>query len=463
MLNRREMLKHTALGAAGLSLTPFLQNMRAIASGNPAKLPKRFVFFLTGHGIGSQYLMPDDVYLPKAAESKKYDERRPDQHWDLYGDKVDNRSLAEIELPEWLASLNPIKDKVTCVLGLSGRMCSGFHSAGYGTLGAQRAQSKQMPKAETIDGALSKHLGGIFPHLGLRSGRVSALGPNVPLPAYGEPLEVYNNLFGVIAPDANAKAQQQVNSTLLDFMAADVKRFQRDLPTAEREKIEPYLLAYERMGQRHRTLLSMKDELRRLSPQAPPVIQKGSTTWEDAMEMHCELATNALIAGLCNVITINMDAGGIDEYVGGYSKRSGFETPTYWHGTGHSAEFGTRIGPFRYNVGQMAKMALALEAIPEADGTMLDNTLMLAVSMSGAVHHTDCTEFPMLLVGGGFGNLRTGRYLQYPHWGQSGNRTIGNMYTTLLHAAGAPRDGFNFLDISMDEKPQREPLAELLA
>jgi hypothetical protein len=61
------------------------------------------------------------------------------------------------------------------------------------------------------------------------------------------------------------------------------------------------------------------------------------------------------------------------------------------------------------------------------------------------------------------GRLKTGRYLHYPSYGQAGNRTIGSLYTTLLHAAGAPRDGFGQIDLKLPKAGQDEPLAELLA
>ncbi len=55
-----------------------------------------------------------------------------------------------------------------------------------------------------------------------------------------------------------------------------------------------------------------------------------------------------------------------------------------------------------------------------------------------------------------------GRYLQYPGYGKQGHRTIGNLYNTLMHAAGKPQDEFGQLDVNLDASLQRGPLPELL-
>lgn len=64
-----------------------------------------------------------------------------------------------------MSALEPYKDKLTLIQGLSGRMMGGNHEAGFGALGAYNA--KRWPRDETIDWALAKHLGEVVPHVGL--------------------------------------------------------------------------------------------------------------------------------------------------------------------------------------------------------------------------------------------------------------------------------------------------------
>ena len=44
-------------------------------------------------------------------------------------------------------------------------------------------------------------------------------------------------------------------------------------------------------------------------------------------------------------------------------------------------------------------MAEKLNAIPEGNGTMLDNTLIVYVSDNSDKHHSSATEWPMVVLG----------------------------------------------------------------
>ena len=112
---------------------------------------------------------------------------------------------------------------------------------------------------------------------------------------------------------------------------------------------------------------------------------------------------------------------------------------------------------------QVAKLAAKLDAVKEGDGTMLDNTLIVFMSDSGDDHHPRLYNWPMVLIGNLGGRLKTdGRYLEFPGYGKTNHSTIASLYTTLLHAAGAPRDSFGQDDISLSGTEQGAPLQTLL-
>src|SRR5262249_3653648 len=118
----------------------------------------------------------------------------------------------------------------------------------------------------------------------------------------------------------------------------------------------------------------------------------------------------------------------------------------------------------RFNIGLMAKLADRLKAVPEGNGTMLDNTCMVFLSDAAECHHSTCFEWPMVILGNLGGKLKTGgRYIEIPRYGRTGHKTIANLYCTFLHAAGAPRDKFGTLDREISAETQTGPIAELLA
>ena len=84
--------------------------------------------------------------------------------------------------------------------------------------------------------------------------------------------------------------------------------------------------------------------------------------------------------------------------------------------------------------------------MPEGNGTMLGNTLIIYLSDAAEKHHGNCLECPFILLGG-----LAGRYLQYPGYGTEGHRTVGK-----------PQDQFGRLDVNLAKGLQRGPLPELL-
>ena len=81
---------------------------------------------------------------------------------------------------------------------------------------------------------------------------------------------------------------------------------------------------------------------------------------------------------------------------------------------------------------QLAKFIRRLEAVPEGDGTMLDNTLIVYLSDSAEGHHPVCQEWPFVLIGDLGGRLTSSQplpKLSLATWyGNQGHRTIANLY-----------------------------------
>ncbi len=62
------------------------------------------------------------------------------------------------------------------------------------------------------------------------------------------------------------------------------------------------------------------------------------------------------------------------------------------------------------------------------------------------------------------GKLKTnGRFLEYPSYGKPGHKSIGTLYTSLLHAVGDEQDKFGNIDLAIDKDATHGPLSEILA
>ena len=314
-------------------------------------------------------------------------------------------SLAERELPVSLQALTPFKDQLTILQGLSGKMCRGGHSAWYGALGCYHTGNEGnpgRPVSATIDGALAGALPSIFPHIGLTLGGkvlsgvknsvvypgISALGANRPLPYQASPAMAYKTLFGTVASGREAQAEQGVQTMLLDHMVGDVKRLRREIGSADGEKLDHYLAAFEGLRDRRRSLKGLEAKIR---SHAPVVTDKFSSEVEtDRIEAHFDIAAAALISGISNVITVRADTLEVTYRGLGISK--------HVHGLGHSesvdgmtpVEARRRIRTFHLE--QIGRVAEKLKAVPEGDGTMLDNTMIVYLSDAAEKHHGSCIE-----------------------------------------------------------------------
>ena len=110
-------------------------------------------------------------------------------------------------------------------------------------------------------------------------------------------------------------------------------------------------------------------------------------------------------------------------------------------------------------------LAARLKAVPEGNGTMLDNTMIVYLSDTADAHQSFRREWPFVVVGGKNLKLKTaGRYLRYPTYGNKGHKTIGNWYNTILQASGFPAQTyFGQPDPSLKDLDLKGPLTELLS
>jgi len=96
----------------------------------------------------------------------------------------------------------------------------------------------------------------------------------------------------------------------------------------------------------------------------------------------------------------------------------------------------------RYYVSNLAYLASRLDAMPEGEGTVLDNTCLLYLSNMWSGSRHDNTKLPVLTVGGLGGTLKTGRVLDYTEAGDP-NRKLCSLHLSLMECMGVslPRFG----------------------
>ncbi len=448
LINRRTALKGISLGSGVVALSPFIKRTSA-AEG--AQTPKRFVFVVKSSGLQGDYLNPEGL-----------------KHG---GDVLVDESLEGRKLSDSMKSLEPFKDKLTIIQGLSGKMTNSGHSAHYGALGGFKASAHAPPLFATIDGHLSETFPSVFNHIGFKMGEgsqgttfpaISAKGKGKQLPFQQNPLSAFENLFGSILEGGNLKKKYTRTGNVLDAMSDDIKLLQKNLPAQEREKLGHYLDGFEALRDRRIKLVSMQKVLKENAPELDDKYSSSVKTHH--LEAHFDMASAALISGLTNVVTVHADDLNC--------VYSGIGVGNNVHAIGHGAGYATlssqdcRDAIRTFHIELIAGMAKKLSRVPEGDGTMLDNTIIVYTSDNGANHHSFGFDWPMFVLGNAGGALKSkGRYLAYPRYGtRNHNHTICNWFTTLCHIAGVPQDLFGQPDMALGKlEDQQGPLQELLA
>ncbi len=463
---RREFLKFAGIGASSLALTPFLQHAETHANGDVSALPKRFVFVVRGNGLRPYGIVPEG--LEECGKNR------------FTTKSVVDQSLAKRSLHPTMKSLEPFKKQLTIIQGLSSRICKGPHGGHFGVLGAYTSGDHAPPRRETIDVTISKKFPSIFPHLAFHIGSkpedqiryldISARAKNSRTPAYASPKLAYKDIFGAVLSDDRAKLEVQANQNLMDFLVDDVKRIKKQLGASEKEKLDHYLHGFEALRDRQAKLTDMKGSL---AKHAPPMDDKYTSEIEThRLEAHFDLSAAALITGLTNAITIRADE--LDVRYQGFEHSRMKEISL--HEIGHTAdtegttdrydsnwkqgrEMRDKIRTFQMKL--LAGLAGKLQTVPEGNGTMLDNTLIVFFSDAGSQHHTNYNNMPTIVIGNMGGVLRPGRYLHYPSYNKPGHRIFANLLMSILHAAGLPGETYGDPDRGLNtEIDQSGPLAE---
>ena len=90
----------------------------------------------------------------------------------------------------------------------------------------------------------------------------------------------------------------------------------------------------------------------------------------------------------------------------------------------------------RYHVSTLAYFAQKLRSIPEGDGNLLDNSLILYGTNMGNSNQHQHYDVPHILVGGAGGKLKGNRHLAY----ERKSVTSGNLLLSLLDMYGINKD-----------------------
>ncbi len=449
-LNRRSLLR----GAAGTALAlPWLEAMQPERRGlaQAAKAPKRFIVFMTSNGTFPERFWP---MLPGQAE---YPVDKPPSSAFFSGPSA--LDITDHVMGPSLKSLERYRSDVTFVEGLnsSGNVghahwsCSltGQHNEGGGY---------ESGGGISLDQQIANHLGADTKFKSLQLGVLNRTdgGPNswfgqkMPALAENNPKRVFDRVFaevGAVDTTAVDRLRRQRKS-VLDAAVGQIGDLRTQLGAADRAKLQNYTDSLREVE------LRLTNATGGVHCEKPSIETGSGEAWEFEssnapllMKTQLDLLAMSLACDLTRVITLSF----------GYSASSmtlpwlGINT-TYHDGLSHAPDndAGAQANLAKadeWTAQQFVSLIERLKAIPEGDGTVFDNSVILWTNEMSKGNSHDADNIPIVLAGTAQGFFRSGRYVRLERKGEPRNgrppgRWTNDLLVTLQHSMGIDAPSF---------------------
>ena len=366
-----------------------------------------------------------------------------------------------LELSPILQPLAAFKDRLVVITGLDNRPAlalQGEPAGGHGRIGAAFLTGVHAKPTEgadfragiSIDQIAAARLGNETElaslELGLEStdlagacdvgfscayvNTLSWRSPTNPLPMENNPRTVFERLFGDSAStDSSARrARIQSDRSLLDSVTEKIADLQRGLGSPDRVKLTEYLDAVRDIERR---IQKAEGQSARELPALNAPSGSIPSSFDEYAKVMLDLQVLAYQTDLTRVITFMIGKE--------LSNRTYPEigVPDPHHPLSHHQNDAQKLEKLSrvqtLHAGLLAYYLEKLAATPDGDGSILDNLVLLYGSGMGDSNMHDPRNLPLLIAGGGAGQIRGGRHLRYPK-----ETPLTNLYTAMLEKVGVP-------------------------
>ena len=430
MKTRRNFIKMPAVGAGCLAAMPHLSTLQAASHSNSGIA--RFIFLRKSNGTAPEWLNP------------------PSLKGEAGGEEALEADLDKHELAEWMQPLNKHKENLTILQNLSARMCGMGHSTYQSPLTVSKTSQRinTIPRA-SIDVMLGSMFNSPFGHIeftcdGNQTGIVrglSSIGPKQPTTAFASPGAAFKNLFSLALDDNDSLVKNKLSHDLNSFIAKNAN--------SNHLSSEGYSNSIESLIDRNKKLISMTDKLKKHLPKLSKDVLSDKYTQVEKQHAFVDVILSSLYAGLTNSVTLTLDT--LETTYDGL-----LDSTIKLHPLGHNTGFSgltpmqTRSKLRTHHMQLVNRLVEGLKKMPEGKGNMFDNTVIMYLPENGEKHHSNGSHVPFVILSGRNVKLdMAGRFIRLPGYNRPGHKTLGNFYTTLLHAYGNPIEHYGDLDVKL--------------
>ena len=234
--------------------------------------------------------------------------------------------------------------------------------------------------------------------------------PTMPLPMEPNPRVVFERLFGDGGSAATQLKRMQQDRSILDWVTEDMARLQKKLGLQDRTRLSGYLEAVRDVELR---IEKGEKQINSVGESAMPVLEKplGIPASDDEhFKLMFDLLLLAYQADITRVSTFQIAR----EQSGRTYPQVGVENAHHEisHHQGRPERMALNSKVNTYHVSHFARFLDNMRNTPDGDGSLLDHAIMVYGAGMGDGDFHSPHDLPIVLVGGGCGQLRGGRHLK---------------------------------------------------
>jgi hypothetical protein len=357
---------------------------------------------------------------------------------------------SKMELGKVLDPLRPVREKLLFLRGLYNQeaLIGGIHSCQTGNLltGAHLAPAGEIKSGVSCDQVVAERLKeqtkvpslvlGCEPSIAaihknysmIYSSHISWSSPSTPTPLELYPALAFDRLFR----DEVGRADKSV----LDAVIEDTRGLRNTVSKSDQQRLDEYLSSVREVEQR----IDQAGKTGRLQGWRPTLAKPDMPRPADGipqdidqhMRLMCDILVLAFRTDTTRVCTLKLN-----------NDHSSLRFPhlkvdyMIHHLLSHS-DGDDWLKVNRFFTEQVASIAEKLDKVQEGERTLLDNSMILFCSSMMTGNH-DNNQLPVVLLGRGGGQIKSGRVLDYL---DKPNRKMCSLYLSLMDKAGVRLDSF---------------------
>lgn len=265
------------------------------------------------------------------------------------------------------------------------------------------------------------------------SNNISWRDETTPMVKETNPRLVFERLFGGGSAAERGESwarRERYRKSILDFVLDDAKKLGNNVSGNDRRKLDEYLTAVRDIERR----VERAEEFNKRSEAVLKGVEKptGSPSdYGENLRLLGDMMVLAFQADVTRVCTYMLANEGSNRPYRDIGISEGHHSISHHQNDPKKLAWIAQIN--RFHVEQLAYVLGRLKSIPEGDGSLLDNCMIVyGAGISDGNRHNN-ENLPILVAGKGGGSFRTGRHIAYPQ-----ETPLNNLYLSLLDRMGTP-------------------------